>query len=494
MESKNDLLEVRKERYRPQFHYSPQSNWMNDPNGMVYFKGEYHLFYQYHPNSTKWGPMHWGHAVSEDLIHWEELQIAMAPDENGMIFSGCAVIDWENTSGLFPDEPGMVAIFTHADTYPDSDRPRQRQSIAYSVDQGRTWVKYKGNPVLMDDSITDFRDPKVFWHNETGHWVMVVAAGDHVRLYQSNNLIKWEFLSSFGENEGSHDGVWECPDLFSLSIEGTNKRKWAMIVSIGENENIPFGSRTQYFIGDFDGTHFVNDHDHDTEIWFDYGRDNYASVMFSNMKEHRRVSMGWMSNWNYANDVPTSTWRSSMTIPRVLSLVETENGLRINQQPVREVHKLRVDTHTVEQREIDSEEYLLPDSFGERSIEIVAEFEINSAEKCGLKVLKSEHEETIVGYDVDNKQVYVDRRCSGDSYFHKTFSSIERAPIKISDKKFKLHIFVDRSSVEVFANGGEAVITNLVFPKTDGSDVLVFAEDGAVKLNDLKIFHLKSIW
>nr|WP_237389541.1 glycoside hydrolase family 32 protein [Bacillus sp. USDA818B3_A] len=273
-----------KEKHRPQFHFSPEEKWMNDPNGMVFFNDEYHLFYQYHPFGTTWGPMHWGHAVSKDLIYWEQLPIALYPDDHGAIFSGSAVVDWNNTSGFFPEGPGLVAIYTSADNYPESDRPRQRQSLAYSKDNGRTWVKYEGNPVLSDLNITDYRDPKVFWHNETNKWVMVLATGQSVTLYISANLKDWEFASEFGNKAGSHDGVWECPDLFQLPVDGNeNNQKWVMFVSIGDNPQFKEGSRTQYFVGQFDGTTFVNDNPDEMVLWLDFGRDNYAGVSWSDM-------------------------------------------------------------------------------------------------------------------------------------------------------------------------------------------------------------------
>ncbi|MFC6604865.1 glycoside hydrolase family 32 protein [Ectobacillus funiculus] len=239
------MTELYKEKYRPQFHFSPEEKWMNDPNGMVFFNDEYHLFYQYHPFGTTWGPMHWGHAVSKDLIHWEQLPIALYPDEHGAIFSGSAVVDWNNTSGFFDNQPGLVAIYTSAGTYPDSDRPRQRQSLAYSKDNGRTWVTYEGNPVLSDVNITDYRDPKVFWHDETNKWVMVLATGQSITIYTSPNLRDWEYGSEFENKAGSHGGVWECPDLFKLSVDGDeNNQKWVMFLSLGDDPKTKEGSRT----------------------------------------------------------------------------------------------------------------------------------------------------------------------------------------------------------------------------------------------------------
>lgn len=305
------------DRFRPGFHFSPPTSWANDPNGLVYYEGSYHLFYQYHPYSNKWGPMHWGHAISEDLIHWQHAPIALFPDEHGAIFSGCCVVDWNNSSGLFKDSHGLVAIFTHADIHPETGQPRQRQSLAYSSDKGQTWQKYNGNPVLAENDLIDFRDPKVFWHAQSKRWIMAIVAGDHVRFYASDNLREWSLTGKFGREEGSHDGVWECPDLFQLPADDTGRSKWVLIISIGDNPNCPEGSRTQYFIGEFDGKTFINDNPSDHILWLDYGRDNYAGVTWSDIPEQdgRRVIIGWMSNWKYANETPTYSWRGAMTLP-----------------------------------------------------------------------------------------------------------------------------------------------------------------------------------
>ena len=309
------------EQYRPAFHFTPKEKWMNDPNGMVYYQGEYHLFYQYYPDDNVWGPMHWGHAVSKDMIHWEHLPIALYPDKLGYIFSGSCVIDWNNTTGFGSKEnPPMVAIFTYHD--PEGEKNKtidfQTQGIAYSLDKGRTWTKYEGNPVIPNPGIKDFRDPKVIWHQDTQKWVMSLAVKDHISFYSSKDLKSWKLESDFGEKAGAHGGVWECPDLFPLKDQNGNE-KWVLLVSI--NPNGPQGgSATQYFVGDFDGKTFTPNHD--KIKWIDYGADNYAGVTFSDIpaEDGRRLFIGWMSNWQYAQVVPTYTWRSAMTIPRELTL------------------------------------------------------------------------------------------------------------------------------------------------------------------------------
>ena len=280
-------------KWRQRYHFTPPVSWMNDPNGMVFYDGEYHLFYQHNPLGAEWGNMSWGHAISTDLMHWKQLNVALMPDHLGDIFSGCAVIDKNNTAGFGKD--AMVAIYTSAGKV-------QSQSIAYSTDKGRTFTKYSANPVITNPGIADFRDPKVFWHNESNQWIMSLATKQTITFYGSANLKSWTRLSEFGDGIGSHGGVWECPDLVPLDYNG--KTKWVLVVSI--NPGGPNGgSATQYFIGDFDGKTFRADA-LPYPLWMDYGRDNYAGVTWSNIPENdgRKIFMGWMSNWDYANNVP----------------------------------------------------------------------------------------------------------------------------------------------------------------------------------------------
>jgi fructan beta-fructosidase len=484
------------EKYRPQFHFSPENNWMNDPNGMVYYKGEYHLFYQYHPNGTTWGPMHWGHAISKDLVHWEHMPIGLAPDENGMIFSGSAVVDWNDTTGFFGGDSGLVAIFTHADTYPNTERPRQRQSIAYSKDNGRTWVKYEGNPVLQEESITDFRDPKVFWHRETNQWVMILAAGQTVRVYTSSDLISWEFASEFGEGHGSHLGVWECPDLFELPVEGdSNQKKWVLFVSIGNDPNYIEGSRTQYFIGDFDGKTFSNDNKSEMTLWIDHGRDNYAGVSWSDIpaEDGRRIYIGWMSNWRYANLLPTREWRSTLTIPRALELKRNEEGIRLIQNPIQELQGLRDEKILIQDKLVIPDENLL-ENVKCNTFEIIAEFEVGSATEFGFKVCKGYTEETIIGYDAESQKLFVDRTHSGETDFHESFAGKHESTLLVKDNKITLHVFVDQSSVEVFGNRGVTVLTDLIFPNPENKQIELYVKNGEARLNSLELYTLKSTW
>ncbi|MCY9691397.1 glycoside hydrolase family 32 protein [Paenibacillus alginolyticus] len=484
------------ELYRPQFHFSPQQNWMNDPNGLVYFHGEYHLFYQYHPHGTTWGPMHWGHAISKDLVHWEHAPITLEPDEHGQIFSGSAVVDWQDTTGFFNGEVGLVAIFTHHDQDPDSDLPRERQSLAYSSDSGRTWTKYSGNPVLTDSRFPDFRDPKVFWHTQTNQWVMILASGQTVSIYHSANLKDWSFASQFGDGEGAHVGVWECPDLFELAIDGDPARtKWVMLVSIGNSPEHREGSRTQYFIGDFDGTAFKNDASPETVQWLDGGRDNYAGVSWSDIpaKDGRRIYIGWMSNWKYAQVTPTESWRSAMTMPRSLALISRKDQIILVQQPVHELNHLKLGTYKWNETIVEPGQNLLS-KLDLPYFVIEAEFELQTAAEFGLKVRTSNFSETVVGYEMEKQEIFVDRSRSGEVSFHADFSGRHAVKAETSDGRLKLQIWVDTSSIEVFAGEGEAVITDLIFPGEEEQGLEIYALHGTVKLISLNITPLKSIW
>ncbi|UVI33801.1 glycoside hydrolase family 32 protein [Paenibacillus spongiae] len=465
---------------------------MNDPNGLVFYNGEYHLFYQHHPNGMTWGPMHWGHAVSPDMVHWEHREIALAPDEHGTIFSGSAVVDWNDTTGLFGGKSGLVAIFTHHDEDPVTGLQRQRQSLAYSSDSGRSWTKYAGNPVLEDPRHLDYRDPKVFWHDRTSRWVMILATGHIVTLYHSPDLIHWTFASEFGQGEGFHEGVWECPDLFELPIDGeAGSTKWVMLVSSGGAE---FGARTQYFIGEFDGTTFTNDQPSGEVRWLDYGRDNYAGVSWSDVpkEDGRRIYIGWMSNFHYAHATPTEGWRSAMTIPRVLALKRVSGELTLHQQPVKELASLRSPGWTQSPITIGDGFYRIPE-LALDSCEIIAEFAPGTAEEIGFKLRVSEKHETIVGYVRQEQELFVDRSRSGDTAFHEKFPGRHTVKLGGTRDRLKLHIWVDKSSIEVFAGDGEAVITDLIFPDTSDTGLEIYTRGGAAELISMEIYRLRSI-
>ena len=652
------------EAHRPQIHFSPETQWMNDPNGMVYYEGEYHLFYQYHPESTVWGPMHWGHAVSRDLVHWEHLPIGIYPDSLGTIFSGSAVVDWNNTTGFGEGkQPPLIAIFTqhsHELERAGSDL-FQTQGIAFSTDKGRTWTKYEGNPVIPNPGIRDFRDPKVHWHEESQQWVMIFAAWDRVRIYTSPNLKEWEFASEFGADIGTHGGVWECPDLFPLQIEGAEEERWVMLVSI--NPGGPNGgSATQYFVGDFDGKIFTLDSEFAKRLgtsvevipagrvfepfeggsfdpwtvegtafgprpsdgkvgdqqevqgftdkrlvnsfhggdaatgsltspifvneyryinfqigggrhpgtigiqllqegkvvkeatginreqlvwqswdvsaylgqsvqlrivdqatgawghilidqllfsndpvqpalekaqWLEYGRDNYAGVTWSDIPDSdgRRIFLGWMSNWDYAQQVPTEEWRSAMTVPRSLSLTP---DLVLRSQPVEELEQLRV-----------GEAISFSDSSIENSTDITESFKgplevllsftleegIRPQGEVGLKLSNSLGESYSLTYRPESKQFVSDRTHAGKGQFSDVFSYEEHTAPRIgSGNEVTMHLLIDVASAELFADGGLTVMTDIFFPTENYSKLSLICE--RIKLSDVKIeaYPLQSIW
>lgn len=324
---------------RPALHFTPPRGWMNDPNGLVHFEGEYHLFYQHYPHDRIPGPMHWGHAVSRDLCRWEHLPIALAPDDAGMCFSGSAIVDRHDTTGLFDGQPGLLAFYTvHRTAEDDPEDYVEEQCLAYSRDRGRSWHKYAGNPVVTEPGLRDFRDPKVIWHAPSRRWVMALACGQTIRFYVSENLLDWRLASVFGEGEGAHTRhPWECPDLFELPVAGTGEddpaTRWVLVVGIGASDDNPFGSFTQYFIGDFDGERFHNDNPADRVLMMDQGRDFYAVQSWSDLPEAdgRRLAIAWLSNWQYANQTPEAGWRGAMSFPRELSLVATPEGVRLRQ-------------------------------------------------------------------------------------------------------------------------------------------------------------------
>ncbi len=490
------------EQHRPQFHFSPKEKWMNDPNGMVYYEGEYHLFYQYYPDSTVWGPMHWGHAVSTDLVTWEHLPIALAPDDLGLIFSGSAVIDWNNTTGFgTTDNPAMVAIYTNHDMAGEKAGKHnfQTQSIAYSTDKGRTWTKYKGNPVIPNtDNIHDFRDPKVFWHEASQQWVMIMAANDRVKIYNSADLKSWTFASDFGEGEGSQARPWECPDLFELKT-ADGKSKWVMLVSIGNRLPVQApngGSGTQYFVGDFDGKIFKNVNTKNKTLWLDYGRDNYAGVTWSDIpkEDGRRLFLGWMSNWEYATVVPTENWRSAMTIARTLELTNTAKGFRITTKPVKELEKLRGKYSDIGAGVLSATQ-LIELEFTPTLSEVIIEFDAAKAtHPFGIQLKNDKSEFLTVAFDKKMNGFTIDRTGTGKVEFQQNFRGLHVAPREINSDKIKMHLFFDKSSVELFADDGSVIMTDIFFPNEDFNQLYLYVENGTVDVKGGKVYELKSIW
>ncbi|HRI12824.1 MAG TPA: glycoside hydrolase family 32 protein [Verrucomicrobiota bacterium] len=672
-----------REPFRPQYHFTPATNWMNDPNGMVFYDGEYHLFYQYNPFGDKWGHMSWGHAVSRDLIHWEHLPVALYEENDVMIFSGSVVVDWNNTSGFGRDgKPPLVAIYTGHYT----QKPLQNQHLAYSNDRGRTWTKFSGNPVL-DIGEKDFRDPKVFWHEPTQRWVMVVSwpVQRKVRFYSSPNLKEWTHLSDFGP-AGSTTGIWECPDMFPLAVETgrvkvmpagegsqaptssipaeaaesgrDSQEKWVLIVNVGSGAPAG-GSGCQYFVGNFDGQQFTLDSsfpqpqpefvpegkviadfegddfgswrasggafgtgpargkiggqqavdgfrgrglvntflegdrsegtlisppfdvtqpylsfligggnhagktclnlrvdgrvvrtatgdnaehvvwkswdvrefigknasleivDRETGgwghvnvdhilladaparpptapgLWADWGRDFYAAVSWSDVpkRDGRRLWLGWMSNWEYANDVPTAPWRSAMSLPRELRLRQVEDGLRLVQKPVTEVEKLRMKREQIRLRNLTQRVSLskLRDATSDL-FELEAEFEPTTNAVFALTLRSGASDETVLRVDVPNRELALDRTRSGKVGFHAQFPGIDTAPLRLVDGRVKLRLFVDTSSIEVFANNGETVLSNLILSSTGDRQLELAVTQGEIQQASLSVWKLKSAW
>jgi len=624
-----------KEQHRPQFHFSPKEKWMNDPNGMVYYEGEYHLFYQYYPEDIVWGPMHWGHAVSRDMITWEHLPIALYPDKHGLIFSGSAVIDWNNSSGFgVNDKPPMVAIFSHhnmeAEQAGESDL-FQTQGIAYSIDNGRTWMKYENNPVIENPGIRDFRDPKVIWHKESEQWVMALATLNHLQIYSSSNLKEWTLISDFGKEIGSHDGVWECPDLFPLKYK--DGERWVLLQNMNPG-NPNGGSGLQYFVGDFNGKDFIVDEafgkllerkeapvpagetvdnfegdltmweqegntfvikdviltsgaegnsakgvikskpfeitndalnfeiaggNHrgrtlialivdgkrvreaeainntkpvwkgwnvakykgkmaqielidqytndngfialnelrladeqafpviEGSVWADQGRDNYAGVTWSDVptEDGRRIFLGWMSNWVYAQKVPTERWRSAMTIPRILGLQEVDGIPRLTMEPAVETQQLRKKAISI----TANKTITMPTS---SLTELDLYFTLGKNAEVEITVSNSLGENTIIGFERSTNQFYVDRTNSGKNDFSADFASKIYGDRLVNGDDLPMQLFFDVSSVELFADNGMTVFTELFFPNENYTELEIKVTN--TDLQTANGWELKGIW
>lgn len=478
--------DVYTEKYRPQYHFSTPQGRLADPNGLVYFDGEYHLFHQ------KMGT--WAHAVSRDLLHWEHLPIALEHDELGQALSGSAIVDSNDTSGLFDGEAGMIAFYTNT-------TGGEAQSIAYSKDKGRTWERYEGNPVIENPNIKDFRDPKVFWHEESKKWVMVVSTDKSVTFYNSEDLIDWEYQSRFGDGEGSHVAVWETPDLFRLPIDGDeNNEKWVLHVGIGDND-VTDGSTSQYFIGEFDGTEFVNSNSAETILYTDVGQDFYAAQSFSNIPEQdgRRIWLGWMVNWRYPYQSPTEPWMGAMSIPRELTLRTTADGsVRLFQEPISEIENIRAINHSVDPFTLEGDHRI--SGFSGTTYEFEAVVEWSDIEEFGIRLRQSEDEETIIGVNLDLEKVFLDRKESGletlidrngeQFSFGKRF---EENFVK-ENKQIKIRGLVDESSVEVFIDDGEIVFTNLIYTKPTNSGIELYSKGGSADIVSLDFYHLHSTW
>ena len=428
------------EKHRPLYHHTPQYGWMNDPNGMFYKDGVWHLCYQYNPYGSQWENLSWGHSTSTDLINWKAEPTALEPDALGMMFSGCCVVDKNNTAGFGKD--AIVALYTTAGA-------RQTQSLAYSTDGGKTFTKYADNPIITSN-VPDFRDPHVFWNAEAGFWNMILAAGQQMSIYSSKDLKEWKHESDFGAEYGNHGGVWECPDLMKMNVKGTNKDKWMLICNI--NPGGPFGgSATQYFIGQFDGHKFTCEDEPSETKWMDYGKDHYATITFDNAPEGRHVGIAWMSNWQYANQVPTKQYRSANSIVRDFGLFEYKGETYCSITPAKEMLAAR----------------------GARVSQPTEACEIVVTVKGDAQIIlrNAKGERVVMTYDDEEETFDMDRRRSGNISFSDAFPVVTSSPTY--GKVRQLRIFVDRCSVEAFDGDGKMCMTNLVFPSTPYDKIIV---------------------
>jgi fructan beta-fructosidase len=466
------------ETHRPQFHFTPESKWMNDPNGLVYYNGKYHLFYQYYPNDIVWGPMHWGHASSTDLYHWEHHPIALYPDELGNIFSGCAVIDKKNTAGFGKD--AMIALFTYHndELWAQGYRNTESQAIAYSLDEGITWTKYAGNPVICNSSEKDFRDPNVFWNDEINAWNMVLASGDRVKIFTSEDLKEWKYKSDFKPNPDLPKvGTWECIDLFKMSWQ--SDERWVMIVN-HDRLTPNGGSGTRYFIGDFDGEVFTNTQ---PSKWLDYGTDYYAGVTFYNVPDDKRILISWMSNWLYAQKTPTKVWRSAMTLPRELTLDKDENGYFLKQHIAGEFDDILNKVHS-------EKEVKLP--YKKKNMQLSqAEISFNF-EGSQLLITLSNNIGEYLTMELNDTTFTIDRTKSGITDFSEKFAeSVQTMPVEEQVTDFQ--IILDRASVEILLNKGKYSMTNIFFPNKEFSNLKLESNNDS-KVTNMTINQVKKTW
>ena len=506
--------------YRPSYHFTPLYGWMNDPNGMVYKDGEYHLYFQYNPYGSKWGNMHWGHAVSKDLVHWEHLDPAIARDPVGHIFSGSSVVDKKNTAGF--GKNAIIAIYTNN----SSVNHDEVQCIAYSNDNGRTFTKYEGNPVLTPfDGLKDFRDPKVFWYEKGKCWYMIVSADKETRFYKSKNLKKWTYVSAFGKGLGQQPCQYECPDFFQLPVNGDKKKmKWVMTMNI--NPGCWFGgSATEYFVGDFDGKKFTCPDANEVK-WLDWGKDHYATVTFSNTGD-RVLGITWMSNWQYANLTPFKQNRGANGLPRELKLYEKNGKYYISEDVAPEVYALRKDTKNVADASVSDEKMLAGVAANmEGAFEIEADVTPDANGIAGIEISNNKRERTMIYFDMKQGKVVMDRTESGLSDFGKQsvphdielawdkqlaaegkqparitnsinykndFALATWAPLSLCEdgkKTYHVDIFVDKSSVELFVDGGRIAMTNLVFPVAPYENVKLYTQDGKAEFKNMKVHKL----
>ena len=474
-----------REKYRPAYHHTPLYGWMNDPNGMVYHDGVWHLCYQWNPFGSKWQNMTWGHSTSRDLIHWEPQEPTLLPDGLGTIFSGSSAIDEANSAGF--GKNSIVTLFTSAAN-------SQVQSLAYSNDGGYTYTTYPGNPVLTLES--EARDPNMFWNEETKQWTLILAhALDHEMLiFTSPDLKSWTLQSSFGKGLGAQDGVWECPDLFELPVTGTQEKKWVLICNI--NPGGPFGgSATQYFTGSFDGKTFKVDTDASGNVptkWLDYGKDHYATVSWSDTPGRRTV-IGWMSNWQYAAEVPTLQFRSANTLPREMGVFKVDDQYYVSSKPSPELDALRGKiTHNAKRIQVGKRAHTvsLPQE-NDGICEILMNVDAKRSKQLKMTLANKAQEKVTIIYDVEQETISFDRTQSGIVDFSQDFPAVTVTPTYENDGSVNLRLFIDRSSMELFEQEGRFVMTNLVFPTSPYTTLSFQAEEGSAKVNNLQIYSIK---
>lgn len=495
-----------REKFRPIYHHTPAYGWMNDANGLVYKDGEYHLYFQYNPYGSKWGNMHWGHSVSKDLVHWTHEQPAIARDTMGHIFSGSCVVDHNNTAGFGKD--AIIAFYTSHKNLPGNHQ-RQQQCITYSLDNGRTYTKYEGNPVLTPfDGLENFRDPKVFWYAPQNKWVMIVSADKNMRFYESKDLKKWNYMSEWGAGYGPQPNQFECPDFFEMAVDGNAQhKKWVMIVNI--NPGFAYGgSGTMYFVGQFDGHKFTCDTAPNDVKWLDWGKDHYATVTYSNTPG-RIIAMPWMSNWQYANLTPTQQFRSQNALPRELKLYTADNGEQlVSAAPVKETEALR--NKATDLGSFEGEKQAKIDNEG--AFELDFDLQAGTADKCGVEIANAKGEKVSIYYDAKAQRFVMDRAESGITEFgnkvephqldnaqslkrykevtvnyHNAFALGTWAPVPIKANTHHVQIFVDKSSVELFVDGGRIAMTNLVFPNEPYNQLRFFGG----KVANAKAYNIK---
>ena len=441
-----------REQYRPQYHHTPAYGWMNDPNGMFYLDGTWHLYYQHNPYGSQWENMTWGHSTSRDLVNWKFEGEAILPDALGTVFSGSAVVDKNNTASF--GRGAIVAMYTSAGQ-------GQTQSLAYSLDGGKTFKKYALNPVITTNA-PDFRDPHLFWYEPTKRWIVILSCGQHMNIYSSENLRDWTFESTFGETYGCHDGVWECPDLMEMPVEGTNETKWMLLCNI--NPGGPAGgSATQYFTGTFDGHKFTCDTDPKVTKWMDYGKDHYATVTFHNAPDGRHVALPWMSNWQYANQVPTKQYRSASGLPRDLGLFQYKGETYVSTKPSPEVFAAFQQKVT-------------------KSLSRACRVDVTLRGSATITLANAQGEQVVMTYDAKSETFSMDRTRSGRTDFSNDFPAVTKSPTY--GKIRQLQIFIDNSCIEAFDADGKMVMSNIVFPQKPYSRVTV--KGGKAKIYALK--------